>query len=92
MAKMILGIDSISHHRNGTTGPSFHCVRFGSKGYPKLIAIVGYDHLDVCVIDAVTDDKFNGQAFNRELRAAIEEWEENRRMAQIQATINGKGE
>ena len=93
MAKMIGGIDSISYHRNGTNGPSFHCVRFGAKGYPKLIALVGHDQLDVCVVDIFTDDKFNGQAFNRELRAAIEEWEENRRMEQIQAmNSRGKGE
>lgn len=79
MAKMVKRVKSIAFHRNGSAGTPFHFVRFESTGFPDLIALVGADRYDVRVVcEADTDQKFNGPAFEPELRAHIDSWETSR--------------
>lgn len=78
MAKMVKKVKSIAHHRNGSAGSPFHFVRFESRGYPELIALVGYDRYDVRVVCEDVEQKFNGPAFEPELREHIAAWETSR--------------
>ncbi len=78
MAKMVKRVHSIAYHRNGSAGPDFHFIRFESSGYPDLIALVGPDRYDVRVVSQDAEQKFNGPAFEPELRAHIHSWETSR--------------
>ncbi len=78
MAKMVKKVKSIAHHRNGSAGSPFHFVRFASAGYPDLIALVGPDRYDVRVVCEDVEQKFNGPAFEPELREHIAAWETSR--------------
>lgn len=78
MAKMVKRVKSIAYHRNGTCGTPFHFVRFESSGFAELIALVGPDRYDVRVVCEDSDQKFNGPAFEPELRAHIDSWETSR--------------
>ena len=91
----MLAIHEIAHHRNGVSGAPFHVVTFTDKQVPRvrLVAVVMEGMEDeeyVAVFDrdligqGIIEfgvNSWRGDRYSRELRAAIDKWEDARAVA-----------
>jgi hypothetical protein len=74
--RKVLGVE---YHRNGVSGEGFHAVEFEATTGINMIAVVFEEGGYCAVLQSDTIHlKWRGDCFEKELRDAIEKFEENR--------------